>query len=62
MSTQTGLLILSGIIGWIAVVAWFKPSAKPFSGLLTKNRDGSISLKLTPVARKKKRRPRKRPK
>jgi len=36
MSTQTGLLILSGIIGWIAVVAWFKPSAKPFSGLLTR--------------------------
>ncbi len=62
MSETTGLLILSGIIAWIAVLAWFKPSAKPFSRLLTKNRDGSISLKLTPVARKKKRRPRKRPK
>lgn len=42
MSTETGLLILSGIIGLI-VVSMLKPSSKPYFGLLTKNRDGSIS-------------------
>jgi hypothetical protein len=61
MSTETGLLILSGIIGLIAV-SMLKPSSKPYFGLLTKNKDGSFSLKLSPAARKKKRRPRKRPK
>jgi len=53
MSTETGLLILSGIIGLIAV-SMLKPSSKPYFGLLTKNKDGSISLKLSPAAKRKK--------
>lgn len=53
MSTETGLLILSGIIGLIAV-SMLKPSSKPYFGLLTKNKDGSFSLKLSPAAKRKK--------
>jgi len=58
MSTETGLLILSGIIGLIAV-SMLKPSSKPYFGLLTKNKDGSISMKLSPAKRKKGKRRRK---
>ncbi|MBA2695068.1 MAG: hypothetical protein H0U62_04310 [Actinobacteria bacterium] len=60
MSETTGLLILSGIVAWLIVAAFWKPKKTPMSGFLVKGKDGRIGITLTPI-RKKKRRPKKRP-